>query len=219
MGVRILEKLRGNPAMGEVILGGGFALQHYHDFRATHDIDALWSNAPSGDARAAIEKAVRETAAENGLTFRSAVWGDTISYEIIDVRRPKVFSFQIAVRDVPLDQPLKSEWEPILIETLRDNVGSKMNALVNRGLPRDFTDVYELIDAGYCSVSDCWELWELKNPSADVREAKDAVLMKLAEIEARRPLDSVSEADRENVQKRRTFFKTIFTNGDGENVH
>lgn len=49
---------------------------------------------------------------------------------------------------------------PILIETVRDNVASKMNALVDRGAPRDFLDIRAVIVKGLVSVEECWALWQ-----------------------------------------------------------
>jgi hypothetical protein len=61
-----------------------------------------------------------------------------------------VFTVQIAPRTIELEEPIgrdRSPWAPILIEALADNVGAKMNALVNRGAPRDFLDVYTVVTA------------------------------------------------------------------------
>jgi hypothetical protein len=66
------------------------------------------------------------------------------SFELADTER-KVFSFQIALRSLELEPPEPSQWQPILIESLADNVGSKMNALVQRGAARDFLDIREVV--------------------------------------------------------------------------
>ena len=42
-----MSRLQHGPAAAEVVIGGGFALQHYHEYRATHDIDAWWRAAPT----------------------------------------------------------------------------------------------------------------------------------------------------------------------------
>lgn len=136
---------------------------------------------------------------------------ETFSYEIVDPKKNKtVFSFQIATRDMPLDAALPSAWEPLLIETLRDNIGSKMNALVNRGAPRDFVDIHELIQSGVCTIEDCWELWHMKNRSSSVSDAKDKVLHKISELEARVALEKVAAEVRAAAAQRRAFFKEQF---------
>ena len=98
-----------------------------------------------------------------------------------------------SLQDVRLDPPLTSSWKPVLIETLRDNLAAKMNALVGRGAPRDFVDVFELCRRGFCSVDDCWNLWLEKNAEHSIREAKLNVLRHLELIEARRPLLSITD--------------------------
>ena len=70
------------------------------------------------------------------------------------------FSFQIALRSVELEPTLISPWALILIEMLSDNVGAKMNALVDRGAPRDFTDIRKIVSAGLVTTARCWELWQ-----------------------------------------------------------
>lgn len=217
LGVELLNALSRSEALGCVILGGGLALQHYHQFRRSHDIDAWWSDAPSQEAKAAIQGAVEAVARAHGYATRCREWGETVSFEIVNPqsKSERLFSFQIALRDIAIDPPLESAWRPLLIETLRDNIGSKMNALVNRGAPRDFSDIYELIDAGICSAEECWELWSLKNPGADIGEAKDKALHKIAEIEARMPLAAFAQEERPRVIERRSFFKNEFLREGG----
>ncbi len=57
-------------------------------------------------------------------------------------------------RSIELDPPLPSGWEPILVESLADNVGAKMNAVVERGAARDFLDVRELATRGIVTVEE-----------------------------------------------------------------
>lgn len=212
LGTEVLQKLRDNPAMGELILGGGFALQHYLPFRDTDDIDAWWSDAPSEAALDAVRDAVKSVAEAHGYGYRERKWGETFSFEMIrpQSQSKKVFSFQISTRDIPLDQPLQSAWQPFLIETLRDNVASKMNALVDRGAPRDFVDIHELVTNGLCTVRECWHLWATKNPGAEVRDAKRKTTLNLAQIEARKPLGSIEQEHRAVAAERRDFFKREF---------
>ncbi|MBC8141114.1 MAG: hypothetical protein H7Y38_06705 [Armatimonadetes bacterium] len=123
----------------------------------------------------------------------------------------KVFSFQISVRDVPLEEPLISAWPPLLIETFRDNIGSKMNALVNRGAPRDFLDIYRVVNDGLITAAGCWNLWQEKNEGGDAGEAQGKVRTHLNRLEQRRPLESItSVAERESAAILRNWYKETF---------
>jgi hypothetical protein len=44
---KVLALLAGKLEAGEIVLGGYFALQHYADYRRTHDIDAWWKTRAS----------------------------------------------------------------------------------------------------------------------------------------------------------------------------
>jgi hypothetical protein len=102
-----------------------------------------------------------------------------------------VFSFQISKRTLYLDSVIPAQWRPLWIETLRDNIASKMTALVRRGAPRDFSDIYELVNAGVCRSDECWHLHTLKNPDVTVDEAKRKVLARLEMIAVARPLETI----------------------------
>jgi len=207
---QILQQLSRRPEASEIILGGYFALQHYVDYRRTYDIDAWWRLRASLAAEQAIRQVTATVAAENHLEFRERRFGETISFELL-TQGKKRFSFQIAVRSVGLEEPVESAWPPILIETLSDNIGSKMNALVDRGSPRDFTDVKHVIDAGLKTVLECWQLWSRKNPTGDSLAAKQNVLIHLAAIEARRPLHAIADStERERARLTREWFRQSF---------
>lgn len=77
------------------------------------------------------------------------------------------------------------------MESLADNVGSKMNALVQRGAPRDFMDIREVIVRGIASVAQCWQWWAGKNPGVDLSLARAQALRHLEGIKQRRLLDSI----------------------------
>lgn len=89
--------------------------------------------------------------------------------EIVIGGGQKVFSFQISRRTVYLDEAIPAEWQPVWIETLRDNAASRMVALVERGAPRDLRDIYELCHRGLLTVAECWRLWLLKNRTMNRR--------------------------------------------------
>src|SRR5262245_14445337 len=183
----VLEALKGHPESRGIIIGGGIALQHYLDFRKTVDLDAWWAGSAEEAARHLLGVVIERVAGSHGYSARTRRWGETESYEILDGSR-KVFSFQISKRDVQLDQPLPSHWPPVVIESFRDNLGAKMNALVERGAPRDFVDVFEVCQRGLATVDECWLTWTAKNPGQSAREARAKVLGRLSAIEARRPL-------------------------------
>jgi len=206
----ILEKLRQNPASAEIVLGGYFGMQHYLNYRRTHDIDAWWRTRAVAATAVAIRQVMQEIAAARGAVFKERRFGDTLSFEIAepDGRR---MSFQIAVRDIALDAPQASPWTPILMETFRDNLASKMNALVNRGAPRDFLDIHKAVAAGLTSAEVCWRLWSLKNPGQAVADAKAKTLLNLENLAQRRPLNQIADAaDRANAQAVRDWFRQQF---------
>ena len=186
----ILEGLRGFPESGEIVLGGYFALKHYLDYRTTHDLDAWWRTGKSEHAMARIRAAMQAVADRHGMTLRAREWGETVSFELVQ-RGTKVFSFQIAARSLELEPPHRSAWDPVLVESLADNVGAKMNALVERGAARDFLDVKELVTRGLTTVEECWRLWSRKNPGLDVQQAKAHALRHLEALEQRRPLNEI----------------------------
>jgi hypothetical protein len=115
------------------------------------------------------------------------------------------------VRSLSLDPPLPSRWPPILIETLRDNIASKMNALVRRGAPRDFTDIHRVVELGLLSAADCWSLWSSRNPGEQVEAARQMVCVYLAGLDARRPLEAITDpVQRQRAQQVRTWFQQHF---------
>ncbi len=210
LAVEILTRLAGRPEASEIVLGGYFALQQYLGHRETHDIDAWWRTLPRGDTEAVLREVVADVAAGRAMTVRERRFGDTLSLEMLREGK-KCFSVQIAVRSVTLDEPLLSPWPPVLIETLHDNMGSKMNALVDRGAPRDFVDIYSACEARLVTSALCWGLWAKKNPGSSIDAAKQKVLFHLSGLEARRPLTSIADfAEREQAENTRSWFRAEF---------
>jgi len=207
---RILTLLSGEPEAGEIVLGGYFALQHYADYRRTHDVDAWWKTRANPATERIIREAMRRLATEEGIELRERRFGETISFELAR-GSAREFSFQIATRSIALEEPVTSAWPPILIETLADNLASKLNALVDRGAPRDFTDIKHAIDAGLLTPEAAWDLWVRKNPGEPLDAAKQKVLWNLTSLESRRPLDTIKdEAERERASATRAWFKEEF---------
>lgn len=204
LGRELLDGLSGIPEASEFILGGGVALGHYVDYRGTHDVDAWWRSRPSEGAWAVVTEKMRSLAEKHALEFDERSWGTTRSAEL-RAGSQRRFSFQISQRDIGLDQPLMSHWAPLLIETFRDNLAAKMNALVGRGAPRDFQDIAEVCRRELATSADCWSLWRLKNPNGELAAAQRAVLNHLARIESRRPLTTLPPAERPRAEATRRF--------------
>lgn len=202
---KILQKLSGEPSSATIIIGGGVALQHHCDFRETSDIDAWWNGYPSNEGISVIENVMEETAKEENGKIVKRSWGDTVSYDLLKDNK-KIFSFQIALRDIQLEEPVESKWPPIKIETLKDNLASKIVALVNRGAPRDFLDIYSVCQQSLVTPQFCWQLWQAKNPGKKVEEAKLRVLDHLEQIAKIRPLETIKDQNqKESAQKVRKW--------------
>lgn len=214
LAVEILERLREWPEANDVVLGGHLALKHYLDYRTTHDIDAWWAQESTlTSQRTALERLrdiVKTVAAERGLTFAERV---TRSMTSLEMQRDAktVFSVQIADRDVELASPVPGPWHPVRIESLRDNIASKLTALVERGAPRDFTDIHAVIAANILSIDEAWALWQQRNPRLDLEQAKAQVLKHLESIAARRPLDALTPEQRETVGEARRWVREELT--------
>ena len=141
-----LAALGTDPLSANIILGGGVALKHYDDFRETQDIDAWWRQSHDPATLESVRSHIERVARERGYNVQHRQFGATDSLELTSAENNrKIFSFQISLRDTTLEDPLVSAWPPLLIETLRDNIGSKMNALVNRGAPRDLLDIFRVV--------------------------------------------------------------------------
>ncbi|NDC53129.1 MAG: hypothetical protein EBZ74_02280 [Planctomycetia bacterium] len=206
----VLELLAGHAAAAEIVIGGGVALSHYVEYRDTFDLDAWWATAPTSSARELMGRAMHTVAERHGLTLTRRTWGETESYELADGPR-KVFSLQIAARDRFLEPTLEAAWPPVRLETLRDNVASKMTALVERGAPRDLRDVYHLCHRGILSAAECWQLYCQKNPGHDVQTAADKVLHCVERLEMQRPLDTIeSQDERLQAAAVRAWYRDIF---------
>lgn len=211
----LLEGLGGHEEATEMVLRGGVALSHYLEYRDTVDVNAWWRGEPNAAAVALAERCMVSIAARHGLDYRRRKWGETESLELLRGGQ-KLFSFQISTRTQYLDEAIPAEWPPIWIETLRDNVASKMSALVARGAPRDFTDIYELVQRGIITTADCWQLWQSKNPDVPVEEGMRKVSARLEMIALSRPLASIqSVADRERSAHIRAWFRDALVRNAG----
>lgn len=211
-----LNALVDGGCAGWLSLGGAFALSHYLDYRPTQDVDAWWADFVSQDQRSHVIGTLIDALRPYGeVSTRS--WGDVCSVELKRLGR-KVFSFDIARRSALLAEPTTGPWRGILIDSMDDLVASKMVALVERGAPRDFRDIYALCDSGLFGVDGCWELWgkrqELSGDNADENRARLAIRSHLARIEKARALDTIPDrGERERARKLREWFISDFLHG------
>ena len=207
LAAEILKELAGKPESRFIILGGGVALQHYCLFRDTTDIDAWWENGAVASAEQVIHDAMSQVAARHNCNLIVRRWGETQSYEFRQGSK-KIFSFQISLRTIALEPAVTSSWPPIQLETFRDNLASKMNALVNRGAPRDFIDIYEVCKRELATVQFCWQAWADKNAGLSLEEARANVLRLLEQLESRRPLAGIGDRlERERAQTVRNWVR------------
>jgi hypothetical protein len=103
----------------------------------------------------------------------------------------------------------------ILLDSFVDLIASKMVALVERGAPRDFRDIYEVCQAQLTAPMECWQWWEqrqlLSGSDADHYRARLAVETHLARIAQHRPLEHINEpSQRQAAQQVRRWFLTEF---------
>jgi len=195
-------------------IGGAFGLAHYHEYRPTRDVDAWWRQPVSREDRDAVV-AVLSGALEAFGIARTRAWGDVVSVEL-EQGGKTVFSFQIAQRSAQIAAPIEGMWPGGLgLDSFDDLVASKMSALVERGAPRDFRDIYSLCESGLCSAARCWQLWEtrqrLARQDADGARARNAIVTHLSRLGVARPLNLITDAEQRGKAARlRAWFEKEF---------
>jgi len=90
-----------------------------------------------------------------------------------------------------------------------------MVALVERGAPRDFRDVYALRQAGLATPEECWSLWrrrqEVARSDTDFGRARLAVETHLSRISQHRPPEKIPDPQAQAEAARlREWFQTEF---------
>lgn len=199
--------------LGHVIsIGGALGLMHYVDYRSTHDADAWWSPEASDEQRRALFEVVTTTLRPFGEVRRRS-WGEVESVELLQDGRA-IFSFQIADRSAQIAPTAAAPWTDVQLDSLPDLVASKMVALVERGAPRDFRDVYALCQAGLVRPEDCWSLWRqrqhLTGVDANSERARLAIESHLQRIALQRPLDRMSDPSaKEQAAALRRWFAEV----------
>ena len=90
-----------------------------------------------------------------------------------------------------------------------------MVALVERGAPRDFRDIFALCQAGLTTPEECWALWqrrqELASSDTDAARARLAVETHLIRIAQHRPLSEIEDlSSRTEAERVRHWFTGEF---------
>jgi len=174
---------------------------------------AMWMPEATEADRQRVVQVVQEALHPYGsVSMRS--WGEVVSVELTQEGQ-RVFSFQIAHRSAQLEPSRPIPWTAVLLDSLKDLVASKMVALVERGAPRDFLDIYTLCQADVVMPAQSWALWRERQQRAgndiDASRARLAVQTHLARITAHRPLERIPEsADQEAARQMRAWFKKEF---------
>lgn len=194
-------------------LGGAIGLLHYLDYRDTHDVDAWWAVAAGHEDRERVLAVVEEALARYGEVKRRS-WGDVVS---IDLRRGgnTIFNFQVAARSAQLEPTVLAPWVDVSLDSLTDVLASKMVALVERGAPRDFRDVFAVCRAGLVTPEECWDLWRrrqrLAGSDADAYRARVAIETHIERISRHRPLEKIEDSmQREEAATLREWFGQEF---------
>lgn len=195
-------------------LGGAFGLAYYLEYRQTHDVNAWWETSASPEDRNQVVRFLTEALSRFG-EVRTRAWGDVVSVELIREGRAS-FSFQVAQRSAQLELSRVAPWPTeMLLDSLPDLVAAKVAALVERGAPRDFRDIYELCKVGFVSPPSCWTLWrnrqQLSGGDSSPSRARLALETHLARIESQRPLGEIRDpSDRSSAAQLRTWFRKEF---------
>jgi len=213
-----LEALVKANLADRISLGGGVGLFHYLDYRATHDLDAWWSEWVTEEQKRAVLQLL-ETILSTFGNVRVRSWGDVDSIELSQDGKT-VFGFQVAHRSVRLEQPVSAGWIAVPLDSMVDLAASKMVALVERGAPRDFLDIFNVCQAGLFSIAECWALWRrrqvLSGSDVDVARARLAIETHLERIALHRPLEQIVDlGQREQARQLRDWFISEFLQDEG----
>lgn len=208
-----LQALVASGLNNKISLGGAFGLLHYLDYRATHDVDAWWDASATSREKDEVIAAIERALSAYGQVQKRA-WGDVVSVELVQANKI-IFSFQIAQRSAQLQPSGSATWIDVALDSFPDLLAGKMVALIERGAPRDFRDIYALCNAGLATPKECWNVWrkrqELVGSDSDTRRAQLAIETHLARIALHRPLDEIPDPDqRAEAEQVRAWFRGEF---------
>jgi hypothetical protein len=210
-----LQALADQGLGNRISLGGAFGLLHYLDYRPTRDVDAWWVSSVTAEEQQRVLLTIEGALQATGEVRRRA-WGDVVSIELLR-DDSTVFSFQIARRSAQLQPPAPTPWVEVLLDSFPDLVAGKMVALVERGAPRDFRDIYTVCQTELSTPAKCWHWWQerqrLARSDTGRNRARLAVQTHLARIAQHRPLEAIADpAQRAQAKKVRSWFATEFLN-------
>lgn len=213
---RCLEALAERGLGHRISVGGAVGLLHFLDYRSTNDLDAWWQREATGGERREVEEVVTEALSPYG-EVRIRRWGDVVSIELLEGTK-KVFSFQVAERSSQLEPSTELPWIRISADTWNDLVASKMVALIERGAPRDFRDIYAIVRAGLLIPEILWALWRRKQAGSEMdaspTRAHALIESHLRRISRLRPLEQIADLEeRGDAERVREFFRKDFLNG------
>lgn len=214
-----LEALVNAGLADTISLGGAFGLFHYYEYRVTHDVDAWWQENVSEEKKQEVVQTLQSRLRKFG-SVRIRVWGDLTSIEL-EQEGKTVFSFQIAVRSQRLEDLNVAGWIGIPLNSFQDLVATKMNALIQRGAPRDFLDIYSVCKMKLITIEECWNLWhrrqDLLGNEHNFYKARLAVETHLKRITLQRPLASIADNDvRDQARELREWVMQSFLRGENE---
>ena len=196
-----------------ISLGGALGLFHYLDYRPTHDADDWWSESVTEEQKRAVLRLLETTLSAFG-NVRVRSWGDVDSVELSQDGKT-VFGFQVARRSARLEEPVSAGWIAVPLDSLVDLAASKMVALVERGAPRDFLDIFNVCHAGLFSIAECWALWRrrqvLAGSDVEPSRARLAIETHLERIALHRPLEQIADVEqRKQARQLRDWFLSEF---------
>ena len=216
-----LQALVDSGLARHISLGGALGLLHYLDYRSTHDVDAWWAESVSTQERRLVTETVVLALLPYGQV-KTRTWGDVVSVELEQADR-KIFSFQIAHRTAQLEPSSTAPWIDVPLDSFADLVASKMVALVERGAPRDFRDIYALCTAGLITAEGCWAHWWQRQTAAgsdtDLGRARLAITTHLTRIIQHRRLEQIVDpvAQQQAALVRTWFMETFLSGADDAN--
>lgn len=145
----ILTEIQKDP-IDELCIVGGVALNHYIPYRTTDDLDTSWINGkPNLNTLRKLEIIGNKLSKEYNLIMKKEDNNTVNSFNFFNKQDEKVFSIDCSIRskfvEKKLIKPLNPSIQGIQVESLYDNITSKVTALIERGIPRDITDTIEII--------------------------------------------------------------------------
>jgi hypothetical protein len=208
-----LQALADQELSSSLSLGGALGLLHYLDYRTTNDVDVWWTDDATSDVQKEVLNVLETTLSAFGRV-RTRRWGDVVSVDLQQEGRT-IFSFQVARRSAQLRPSLSVPWLAVLVDDFADLVASKMVALVERGAPRDFRDIFAICHAGLTTPGECWQWWRRRQAAAgsDFDDARGALAVQshLSRVEQHRPLAQINDPEeRRAAEQLRSWFKETF---------